>query len=319
MKQIDVSVPMMTYFHEKYISQAIDSVLSQITTFSYEIVISDDCSTDRTREILLQYKNRYPDIIKLNFNETNMGISMNNYLTRSLCKGRYIIPLSGDDYWIDNTKLQKQVEFMDSHPEFFSSVTSVEARYDDDTAPFLISPQKKYRGKVITLEMYLQGATICTHGLIMRNAYLTKEGRDYFSLVYKASKYVDDSTECILMLKKSPIFSMDICTVAYRVHRSKKGNNNYNSSNSVITHVKKMVDLYNYLDREFKGNINFFNLYKKNMAKIIPYSLLRGCVKDMHGIYLSIPDHYKKRNLMARSCINSVVVIINALYRKIRK
>ena len=70
-KQIDVSVYMLTYYHEKYIRQAIESVLSQKTHYNYEIVISDDYSQDGTREILREYQEKYPDIIRVNLNEKN--------------------------------------------------------------------------------------------------------------------------------------------------------------------------------------------------------------------------------------------------------
>ena len=80
--QVDVSVAMMTFCHEKYIARALESVLAQKTDYSYEIVISDDCSVDKTRDILLEYQKNFPDIIRLNFNSENLGISNNNYKTR---------------------------------------------------------------------------------------------------------------------------------------------------------------------------------------------------------------------------------------------
>ena len=157
-QQPDVSVAMMTYFHEKYIAEAIDSVLSQITTYTYEIVISDDGSADGTREILKDYAERYPSIIKIHFNERNLGISKNNYETRRRCRGRYIATLSGDDYWLDAHKLQTQVEYLDAHPDCFATVTAVEGRFDEDSTPFHVYPDTKYRDRVITLDMYLYGA-----------------------------------------------------------------------------------------------------------------------------------------------------------------
>ncbi|HPD39860.1 MAG TPA: glycosyltransferase, partial [Mesotoga infera] len=113
-----VSVFMITYNHEKYIAQAIESALMQKTDFNYEIVIGEDCSTDRTREIVVDYANRYPEIIKPILHENNVGAKANSESVRKACIGKYVAILEGDDYWIDPLKLQKQVDFLESHPHF---------------------------------------------------------------------------------------------------------------------------------------------------------------------------------------------------------
>ena len=108
---------MITYNHEKYISKALDSILMQKTNFSYEIVIGEDCSTDKTRDILINYKKQYPDRFKLLLNEKNLGAYKNAHQALQACKGEYIAFLEGDDYWINPDKLQIQIEYMDAHPE----------------------------------------------------------------------------------------------------------------------------------------------------------------------------------------------------------
>lgn len=109
------SVLMITYNHEKYIAQAIDSVLMQKTNFDYEIVIGEDCSTDRTREIVLEYKAKHPDKIKLLLQKKNVGMMQNFIDTLNTCTGKYIALLEGDDYWTDQYKLQKQVEILEKN------------------------------------------------------------------------------------------------------------------------------------------------------------------------------------------------------------
>ncbi len=315
---VDVSVAMMTYFHEKYVSQAIESVLAQKTTYSYEIIISDDCSEDSTRKILKDYAQKYPHIIKLFLNEKNQGISKNNYFTRLQCSGRYIATLSGDDYWIDNQKLQKQVEFLDEHPEILATVTSVEGRYEDEEQAFEVYPKKKYRGKYISLNMFLHGATIGTHGMMMRNIYLTEEGREYFSLVPKASPYIDDTTECYLILKKSPIYSMDINGVAYRVRKNKTNEKNYNSTNAPIIKCKRVIDLYNQLDMYFEGEIDFFRVYKSKVALLILCLISTFDINQVREVYKSIPVKYRKRMLLFRAIPKSIKSFIKIIMRKIK-
>lgn len=113
-----VSVWIVTYNHEQFIAEAIESVLNQKTDFDFKIIIGEDCSTDRTREIVKDYKNRYPDIIDLYLPEKNIGVMELIRATYSMCKGKYVASFDGDDYWIDPYKLQKQVDFLEANPEF---------------------------------------------------------------------------------------------------------------------------------------------------------------------------------------------------------
>jgi glycosyltransferase involved in cell wall biosynthesis len=115
---VKVSVCMITYNHEPFIAQAIESVLMQRTSFPYELVIGEDCSTDGTREIVRQYAEKHPDIIRPLFREQNLGMHRNFVDTLAHCRGEYVALLEGDDYWTDPYKLQKQAEFLDEHPEY---------------------------------------------------------------------------------------------------------------------------------------------------------------------------------------------------------
>ena len=113
-----VSVWMVTYNHEKYIAEALESVLMQQTNFDFEIVIGEDCSTDQTRRIIKDYEHKYPNIIFPIYHDKNVGGMRNAYeFTLPLCRGKYIACLEGDDYWIDPLKLQKQVDLMAKNPD----------------------------------------------------------------------------------------------------------------------------------------------------------------------------------------------------------
>jgi glycosyltransferase involved in cell wall biosynthesis len=112
-----VSVLVMTYNHEKFISQALESIAMQETNFNYEILISEDCSTDRTREIVLDFQKAHPERVRLLLSKQNLH--SNEIVVRGIqaARGQYIALLDGDDYWTSPHKLQKQVDFLDSHPE----------------------------------------------------------------------------------------------------------------------------------------------------------------------------------------------------------
>lgn len=112
-----VSVLVMTYNHEKFIAQALESALMQKTNFDYEILTSEDCSTDGTRQIVTDYQKAHPDRIRLLLSEKN--VRSNQIVVRGIkaARGEYVAMLDGDDYWISPDKLQKQADFLDSHPE----------------------------------------------------------------------------------------------------------------------------------------------------------------------------------------------------------
>ncbi len=113
-----LSILCITYNHERYIAQAIESMLMQKTNFDVEIVIGEDCSTDKTREICIDYHARNPEKIKLLLNEKNLGAIPNFIQTLNACQGKYVALLEGDDYWIAPHKLQKQVDFLESNPDY---------------------------------------------------------------------------------------------------------------------------------------------------------------------------------------------------------
>ncbi len=118
MSSLILSVCLITYNHEKYIEQAIESILKQEVNFSWNLIIADDCSNDRTRAIIADYKSRYPDLIKLILQERNVGAAQNWIDLISSPSSKYIAYLEGDDYWIDNRKLQKQVDFLEKNHNF---------------------------------------------------------------------------------------------------------------------------------------------------------------------------------------------------------
>lgn len=113
-----VSITIVTYNQEKTIAQTIESVLHQEGNFDYEIVIGEDCSTDNTWSICKQYADLYPQKIRLLPNTHNLGILANFARTNLACKGEYITGCAGDDYWCDNHKIEKQLDFLENHPDY---------------------------------------------------------------------------------------------------------------------------------------------------------------------------------------------------------
>ncbi len=118
-----VSVLMPTYMHEKYISQAIESFLTQKCSYTCELLINDDCSKDKTAEIAAEYANKYPEKVKFFAQKENKGLLENYKFLLSKASGEYIAILESDDYWTDPKKLEKQISFLENNSEYGLSFT----------------------------------------------------------------------------------------------------------------------------------------------------------------------------------------------------
>ncbi|MEO5564071.1 MAG: glycosyltransferase [Chitinophagaceae bacterium] len=113
-----VSICMITYNHQDYIAGAIESIMAQQTNFTIEIIIGEDNSKDRTRQICNDYAQKFPGVVKLIPSEKNVGMMKNFIRTLAQCNGKYVAFLEGDDYWTDPYKLQKQVDFLEKNTEY---------------------------------------------------------------------------------------------------------------------------------------------------------------------------------------------------------
>lgn len=131
MEKVLVSVRMVTYNQEKYIAEAIESVLKQKVNFRYELIIGEDASTDGTAAIVDYYQAKYPDIIKVFHRKKNLGMRENNRRVMQACHGKYVAALAGDDYWTYEWKLQKQVDYLEKNKDVTGTAHNVYSVDDD--------------------------------------------------------------------------------------------------------------------------------------------------------------------------------------------
>lgn len=122
MEELMLSIYVATYNHEKYIVEALDSILMQKTQYRYEVLVGEDASTDNTRSVLKEYEKKHPGRFHILYREANMSKSDVSNIADLInrCKGKYVIALEGDDFWTDEYKIEKQITFLENHPEYFA-------------------------------------------------------------------------------------------------------------------------------------------------------------------------------------------------------
>lgn len=164
-----VTIVITTYNQERYIEETLKSVLNQKTDFAYRVLIADDASSDRTVEIVRKYQTLYPNMIDMYVNETNLGSLKNSNKAFDTVKSQYISFLDGDDYWIGETRLQKQVDFLDENPDYVLCGGNTLQIFDrQDDKPVVSSDQVS---RTYSFDDYIQGKVpfVHTSSLLLRN------------------------------------------------------------------------------------------------------------------------------------------------------
>ena len=209
-----VSVVMITYNHAAYIEQALGSVLRQKTDFFFEILLGDDGSTDETANIIEQYAEKFPQRITAVIRPENVGATRNFYDLITRAKGDYIAYLEGDDYWTDCTKLQQQVDFLESHPQYIGCTHKI-TLVDNDGTPCHEPIPWICDKEVYTLEDF-GGIVLPGHvnSLVHRNFFRDEPGK-YEDLI-TMHPMIGDRPLCLLVASKSPIYQIQSVMGCYR-------------------------------------------------------------------------------------------------------
>ena len=136
-----VSISIIAYNIARYLPKTLESILDQVVDFSIEVVIGEDCSTDETLAIANEYQQKYPHIIRVLPAAKNLGLTPNFVRTQNACKGKYIALCDGDDYWTDIYKLDKQIKFLETHPECVGAAHQCMVVFEDKSeADHLFGP-----------------------------------------------------------------------------------------------------------------------------------------------------------------------------------
>jgi len=256
-----VSVWIITYNHELFIAEAIESALAQKTKFDFKIIIGEDCSTDRTREIVKKYKEEYPDKIELYLPEKNIGMMELIRATYSLCKGKYVASFDGDDYLTDPYKLQKQVDFLESNPDFVLHFHRV--KIVNELKGYTISSGEAFSrnpDNSLDLDHFLEGTNPIFTSSVMYKNILGESLPDW----YYELPYPDYSFYFLLLQYGKSQYSQEVMS-AYRIHKGGVW-----SGNAYKNQYLNMIELYSQL----QVHLPYLNRKKVAQSKAYYHYLL---------------------------------------------
>lgn len=207
-----VSVVIITYNHGPFIREAITSVLAQRVNFDYEIVVGEDCSTDGTREIVTELYCEHPHRIVPLLRDENMGGTRNSLAAFNACRGEYLALLEGDDYWTCENKLQKQVDFLDQHPDYALCCHRVQVRDETGEGRTGVLPPPHFAAGSYTIDDLIAENFIPTCTVMYRSDSVGPLP-DWFVDVTPG-----DWARHILSARSGKIQLMDEVMAVYRMH-----------------------------------------------------------------------------------------------------
>ena len=285
-----VTVVITAYNHEHTIERAINSVLAQKTDFPFEIRIAEDSSQDNTRALLLRYAARWPQIIRIDPRPRSVGLSRNWYEALTSAKGQYVCLLKGDDWWLSEYKLQKQVDYLRKHPGCFAVGHRVRLIDSAGNVCGTLPDRRFLAGSgFLNAQQFLRGRIYSCTTCLVRNIFDPEDQklREYMTANRNAAAF----TLCMLYLDKGPIYLIDEELSAR--HVSSHLNTDLGSVLcGEIRRYRDFVEVVQSSRRYFNNAYNFDRCLLAGTAYPFTDRLLHGGLapfcKEMHALPLRV-------------------------------
>lgn len=261
MKKPLVSIVCTNYNKGDWICEAIDSFLRQKTNFSYEIILIDDKSTDKSLKIIKDYAEKYPDKIRAFYNDDNLGITKTWIKICTKARGKYIARCDGDDYWVDDNKLQKQVDLLESNKDSKWCNTD----FDIVNADGEMTAKSAFENKIIKLADTYEKMLI-TKGFTMASTWLV-DTKLMLSINNELDQDAKDDTFNIQLdlFQKTKLTYLPEPTTAYRL---------INESDSHTIDIEKMKARQKKLISTQKEYINKYRIGNDQLlAETLEYTM----------------------------------------------
>jgi glycosyltransferase involved in cell wall biosynthesis len=314
-----ISIVLCTHNRAAMVSQTINCILGQKTEFPIELIIGEDCSTDGTREICLEYQRKYPDIIKVLLHNENCGLGKNWAILVKEAKGKYIASCDDDDYWHNPNKLAMQVNFLENNPDF----GMVHTEYDilnvkkNKIYPNYYTHKKHIPPQGhITQEVFTGKSPICVSTSIFRKDLMNK----YVPLdKYIEHKFnIQDWPTWMILSKYSKIGYLPVSTTTYRVGHY--AISNYGSLEKTEHKVETDHKMYQMICSLLPDDVSYdeknYNEYKLGVLlsaayKLYNYKMAKEYIRRLHQPGFN--------NLKIKMTKNMVLFYCYAILLKLKK
>ena len=257
MEDVKVSVCIITYNQEKYIRQTLDSVFMQKTNFNFEVIVGEDASPDNTREILLEYKEKYGDQLVLVLHDKNLGVSANAVSVRAKVRGKYTASLEGDDYWIDEYKLQKQYDILENNPRY-SAVYHDMMLIDAEGNVVKDKELNLKKDRVKTMKDWLKdGYTLHTCSGFRRHSVFKETDEKYIKL-RTAEPTMGDLITFTLLYDAGDIYVMkDVMAAHRKAGKNDTSSFSYKQKSEAIKYTYMFMRIMHNLETYFDNKYDF--------------------------------------------------------------
>lgn len=296
-KKSVLTIVVLTYNHEDWIKQTIKSIIDQETSYNFKILISDDASTDNTKSIIIEFKNKYPDKIIAIFNEKNLGAELNFYTAVNKVDTKFIGFCEGDDKWVDNNKIQYQLELLYKNLDYHAVCSDCYLIDEQDKIFSNFSTGRitnKKEDMVFLPNEYIEAAYRPIHisSLITyKDRFLTT-----FPKWYLESPILDTPLLTNLVINNNVYYSSKILAT-YRIHKSSITH----SRGFTKEYLKNLTKMFNLLSEDSN------DFYKKSFQKAINNRKIRyfqqkwknNQISGFLGLFLMIfySSSYKLRDI----------------------
>lgn len=306
MNEPKISVIVVTYFHENYIRRAIDSILSQSLIDNVEILIGDDGSKDKTLDVLNEYKKKYKFITI--FAHENQGLSKNIYNLLINSKGMYIAILEGDDYWIDNKKLEKQIDIIEKNNCLGTACNSLIVDNDGNHLGLWNEQTHLKTGLVSKQKILFYQTAIChPSGIMLKNIFINSNNK--YDVIEKASRMGGNHTGMInLIANNGGLFYSEEPLTVWRFIKNENSKNYSSQKHNDVISVYEGMKKYEMYDKVFSFN------YERHI-----YEEYKNCVKALKNELKTSVGEKRYRFAKYEYFVYVVINYIKTIKRKVIK
>lgn len=249
---IMVSIVCIAYNQEKYIRNTLDGFVNQETNFKYEVLIHDDASSDRTADIIMEYANKYPNLIKpiiQKENQYSKGINAQTVFNYSRINGKYVAYCEGDDYWSNNKKLQKQFDNMEKHSDCSICVHNTQCIDKNGKVLLQNFPRIPIKPGIISAAEYIHDELCVSNWLFQTSSYfIRREVIDFWREKFHNPYPMGDLPLVLLALQFGDCFYIDEVYSCYRKDSGGAMSRLRNDTSAAIQYYEKIISAHKEFD-----------------------------------------------------------------------